>query len=896
MTSGLDDGRSFGHYRIVSKIGAGGMGEVYRALDARLNREVAIKVLPADLTNDEDRLRRFKQEAEATSALNHPNILTVYDIGEHDGSPFIVSELLEGEELRDRLDEGPIPLRKVTDYAQQIVSGLTAAHEKGIVHRDLKPENLFITKDDRVKILDFGLAKLSAPGADATGSEDHTRKALTNPGVVMGTVGYMSPEQVRGQKTDHRSDIFSFGLILYEMITGRRAFQEESMAETMSAIVKEEPPEMTESNPNISPSLERIVRRCLEKKPERRFQSTADLGFALESSGATTTLSGSGRAEVMSEPEPAAASKGGGLLRSAGWIVAGIAVLAALSFVYFSRPTADTRPISLSIATPLDTEIPFESLETAVVSPDGKKIAITGGTADGKRQLWIRSLDSFEVKAIPQTENATNPFWSPDSRFIGFRAGGKLKKVEAAGGPVTVLTEARAMPGGTWNRSGTIVFAPDFGSVLYSIPDTGGDPVPLTTLDGSQQEDSHMWPTFLPDGNHFLFLARSTRNKKNQICLGSLDSKEVKRIMTANSIVGYVEPGWLVFLSEGRLMTQAFDAKSIALSGEPLNVAEKVGYIGDWARGAASVSTNGVLLFQTSEIRNIQFEWIDRAGVPIGPIGPPGDYSSSWISPNDKLVALSRLDAQSGSTDIWTLDLVRGVMSRLTSDPNGDWKPLWSADGSRIAWGSDRKTGLYDIYQMAADGSGSEELLLEGASDKFPTAWSKDGRLILYNSSDTRTKGDILVLPLFGDRRPFPLLNTDFSEQNAALSPSGDYVAYISDESGDDDVYVQKFTADGKLGGGKQRISTKGGKGPVFSRNGQELFYVTDDGTMMAVAIKTAGGVSTFGEPKAIIKKPELLSGFEVTSDGQRFLIGKKVGDSKPTINVILNWTAGLKK
>jgi len=893
MNKELEANSNVSHYRIVSKIGSGGMGEVYKAHDSRLDREVAIKVLPSELSSDEDRLRRFEQEAKATSALNHPNILTVYDIGEHEGSPFIVSELLEGEELRQRLAEGAIPIRKLTEYAQQIVSGLSAAHEKGIIHRDLKPENLFVTNDERVKILDFGLAKLREPETNIHGSEDATRRAMTDPGVVMGTVGYMSPEQVRGNATDHRSDIFSFGVILYEMITGKRAFQQETTAETMTAIMKEEPAEISESTPNISPALVRIVRRCLEKKPDRRFQSTADLGFALESSSGWTTSS-SGRAAIMSEQEAEARSRRSGLLGSAGWIVAAIAVFAAFGLVYFNRSSADNFPVSLSFVPPANLEFQSGEPEAVVVSPDGQKLVISGRLADGKRQLWLRSLDSYESKPIPLTDGGRNPFWSPDSRFIAFNADGKLKKVEAAGGPVAVLAEVRVLSGGSWNRDGTIIFAPDFGTVLYRVSDTGGDPVPLTTLD--QANDSHLWPTFLPDGKHFLFLARSTRARKNQICIGSLDSGEVKRIMPASTLVGYVEPGWLVFINDGALMTQALHPGSFELSGEPLSVSEKVSYTADWARGAASVSTNGVLLFQTSTVRNIQLEWIDRAGTVIGPVGPPGDYAGPALSPDYKLAALSRTDPQTGSADVWLLDLSRGVMSRLTSDPNGDWAPLWSADGTRIIWGSDRKNGLYDIYQRASDGSGQDELLFEAPNDKYVIALSRDGRFLLYAAYDPKTKGDIFVFPLFGDRQPYPLFNTDFDEREANLSPSGNYVAYVSDESGDFDVYVQAFTPDGKLGGNKQRISTKGGRAPGFSRNGQELFYVTADGTMMAVAVKTAGAVSTFGEPKALFKKQELLSGYDMTADGQRFLIGTKVGDSKANVNVILNWTAGLKK
>jgi eukaryotic-like serine/threonine-protein kinase len=495
--------KQLGPYEILSLLGAGGMGEVYRARDTRLNREVAIKVLPASFAQDSDRLRRFEQEARATSALNHPNILTVHDIGNHEGSLYLVSELLEGEVLRAQLNDVPLPARQAFEYAQQIMRGLSAAHEKGIVHRDLKPENLFVTKDGRVKILDFGLAKLRPPQPGVVDTGAPTQKRLTHPGVVMGTVGYMSPEQVRGQETDHRSDIFAFGVILYEMLSGQRAFRGASAVEVMNAILKEEPAELGETNAKISPQVEKLVRRCLEKKPERRFQTASDLGFALEASAASSGLS-----EIS----------GGGLATSAGslahsgwrergWMIAAVAlalIALALGVAFFNRASSDAHAVRLAFVPPENLAFDNGLDDSVIVSPDGQKLAFTGRSADGKRQLWVRPIGATEAQALPDTEDAQNPFWSPDSRSIGFGARGKLKTIELAGGRPQTLCDATMFRGGSWSRDGVILFAPRPSTGLFQIPATGGEPRQATSTGPAQGEGVHVYPRFLPDGRHFL--------------------------------------------------------------------------------------------------------------------------------------------------------------------------------------------------------------------------------------------------------------------------------------------------------------------------------------------------------------------------------------------------------
>src|SRR6202171_4671890 len=483
------------------------MGEVYRSFDPKIGREVAIKVLPADLPSNPERVARFEQEAQAAGALNHPNILAIHDVDTVDHVLYVVSELLEGEELRDFLNRGPVALRKAIDYAQQVVSGLCAAHEKGIVHRDLKPENLFITNDERVKILDFGIAKLTAASESTNPdiSEDATRKVLTNPGMVIGTVVYMSPEQVRGEKADHRSDIFSFGAILHEMISGRRAFKRETMAETMAAILREEPEELSASNPHISPALERIVNRCLEKKPERRFQSTADLGFALEALSAPTSSSGR---DLKSAANIAVTDATKSAWRERlPWLAAavmGLALITVSALWWFSnRPAHDDQSVRLTFNPPAELAFNDTQADWAVISPDGQKVAFTATSADGKSMLYVRNLDSAEAKLLPDSENAIEPFWSPDSRSVAFGSNGKLKRSDLAGGRAQVLCDAARLTGGTWGKDGVIVFLPDFRETVAQVSAQGGEPQPVAMKTGETGDERHRYPDFLPDGRHF---------------------------------------------------------------------------------------------------------------------------------------------------------------------------------------------------------------------------------------------------------------------------------------------------------------------------------------------------------------------------------------------------------
>jgi len=891
---GLPAGTKLGPYEIISPLGAGGMGEVYRARDTRLNREVAIKVLPANYASDAERLKRFEQEASATSALNHPNILTIYDIGTHNGAPNIVAELLEGEELVEILVSGALPARKAVDYARQIVAGLDAAHEKGIVHRDLKPANLFITKDGRVKILDFGLAKLKTSALAAVAdSEGPTMMPVTNAGVMLGTAGYMSPEQVRGQAADHRSDIFSFGVVLYEMLTGRKPFTGDSAVELMNAILKDAVPELDGNESKVSPALDKIMRRCLEKKPEQRFHSAHDLGFALEAVSTPTSSSGSGLTVATSAISETKA-KASAWLGRIGWIAL-IAVLMGL--MYFNRPASNTHPVRLAFVPPQSLAFNDAQADNVIISPDGKKLAFSAVSPDGKWQLWVRPMDSLEAQLLPGTDDPLEPFWSPDSRSIAFGSQGKLKRVDLTGGSPQILCDAARMTGGSWSNRGIILFGSDYGSALFQVPETGGEPKPVTATDAQHINFGHSNPYFLPDGKHFLFKIRGNADPLSAapgVWVGSLDSSEVKQVLNDNTNVAYA-PGWLLFVRNEVLVAQVFDADSLQLKGDAVPVI--VGKASD-SRDARrfTVSDNGVLVWQGSWEREYQLVWFDREGKKIGAVGTSVNVTSGQephLSPEGKRLAIKR------DGNIWVIDLARETGIRLTSVFSQ--LPLWSPDGSHVGFQSSIEgTAKRGIAQKAANGVGETELLLEGVN--FPHDWSPDGRFILFTRRGVKTRLDIWVLPVSGEKREYPLLSSPFDEREPQISPDGHWLAYCSDESGNYEIYVQPFTAEGKVGGDKRRVSTNGGTEPLWRRDGKELFFVADGGKMMSAAVTNNGGRLEFGAPKFLFQthmhnRYAILHEYDVSQDGQRFLIGTLIGESKaPPPTVILNWTADLKK
>ncbi len=889
-----------GPYEIIAPVGAGGMGEVYRARDTRLGRDVAVKVLPSSYADNKERLQRFEQEACAAGALNHPNILSIHDIGTHNGSPYVVSELLEGETLRERLNGSVLPSRKAIDYAQQIAQGLAAAHEKGIIHRDLKPENLFIVRDGRVKILDFGLAKLTGAADVQAQTDIPTRRIDTDPGVVMGTVGYMSPEQLQGKTLDHRSDIFSFGAIFYEMLSGRRAFHGESAAETMSAILKEDPADLSETNKNVAPALERVVHHCLEKNREARFHSASDLAFALEALSGATSISGQTATAIAPVWEPPKRRER--LVWIGATALLGLALLAALPFViahFRSGPSIENHATRFLVFPPEKTTLIGGGQH---ISPNGLRLVYVATGSDGKRLLWTRPLDSLAAQPLPGTEEGANPFWSPDGRFIGFfGAGSKLKKIELTGGPAQTLADVLGGGGGTWNRDGVIVFARSFTEGLYRVPAMGGSSVPVTTLDESRKETAHLWPYFLPDGRHFLYLARSAQKENTGIYVGALDSKDRKLLINAESGGAYAPPGFLLFLRERTLMAQGFDANKLQLTGEAFPIAEQVGFNALNGRGFFSVSETGVLTFLSSSTLSTQLAWFDRSGKQLALIGAPAADTGLHLSSDEKRLAVSRLDSQAGSADIWLIDLARNNPSRFTFDPANESSPVWSPDDSRIVFASNRG-GVVSIYQRLSNGAGNDELLLRFAEPIGPHDWSPDGKFILFGVLSPKTNVDLWLLPLFGDQKPTPFIQTEFAEVQGEFSPDGRWLAYASNESGAYQVYVQSFPTSG----GKWQVSTGGGAQPQWRRDGKELFYLAPDRKLMAVEVNGTGPTFVAGVPRPLfdVHVSTIFPGaagagpyYVVTGDGQRFLVNTIVGDSTPVpLTIVLNWTAGLKR
>ena len=896
-------GQMLNQYRILSPLGAGGMGEVWLAEDTRLHRKVALKQLPAQFTNDPDRVRRFEQEALAVSALNHPNILTIYEIGESERHHFLVTEFIEGQTVRQQLNDGRLPVRTVLNVATQIVSALAAAHAAGIIHRDIKPENIMVRPDGVTKVLDFGLAKLTEPRVPT--ADPAEKKASTESGVVMGTIGYMSPEQVRGQKVDHRSDIFAVGVILYEMLSGQRAFTGDSAVEVMNAILKEEPPELAETNAKISPALDRIVRRCLEKKPEQRFQSASDLGFALS----TLTAPSGARLETSDAVPPVT-----GNLRAIGnarffgdirlaWLAVALLLIATvgLAWAYFTR-----QPLASGVAGRFTIAAPERVVElmSMTLSPDGRNLAFNAW-GDSKIQLWVRPLDSFAARALPGTAgNSLVPFWSPDGRWIAFLSDGKLKKIDLTDGTQQILCDVPKLTAGlqgTWSRTGEILFFQS--SILYRVSETGGAPMPVPGFDKPEQGVARQWPWLLPDGQHFLYLARVPQQETPEVYLASLDGKINKRLLATNSNAIYTTTaageGRLLFLRNGTLMAQPFNAQHLSLTGEPLRVADSVsGAEGN--RGGFTASDNGTLIYASRSInQSNQLSWIDRTGRVLKHISVAGTDDSlrltfdefPKLSPDENQVLMELMDPN-GNGDIYMLDLARGARTRLTIDPGNDRYPIWSPDGTRIIWVSNRG-GSWALYQKSASGAGPEELLFKSDVLLQPHDWSADGKTIAYIRYDPKTNSDLWFLPLEGDRQPFPFVQTPFREIKQRFSPDGHWLAYMSIETGVFETYVQPFP----ITGAKWQVSTQGGSMPQWRGDGKELYYHSHDGKQMAVEVKS-GKTFEPGVPQELfdLRAVRLVSGtnYSVTKDGQRFLFVTRpqLASEELQFVVVTNWAA----
>ncbi len=911
----LARGTLLGAYEVVALLGTGGMGEVYRARDPRLGREVAIKVLPAGVADDPDRLQRFEQEARAAAALNHPNILAVHDVGRHKGAPYIVSELLDGETLRARLQGGPLPVRKAVEYAVQIAHGLAAAHEKGIVHRDLKPENLFVTGDGRIKILDFGLAKLTETEPAVAGpSVLPTTSPRTLPGVVLGTLGYMAPEQLRGQRADHRADVFAFGAILYEMLSGERAFRGPTTADTISAILDKDPPDLPAAERHIPPALVRIVDRCLEKGPTGRFQTASDLAFALEGLSATSEQSD---VSVSAAARPRRSRERLAWVVTASLFVAIVAALALGAPAYLQRAPADVHAYRSTLPMPANAVLsdPIAARRFAM-SPDGRRLAFTAAGPDGRAMLWVRPLDGLTAEPLAGTEDALAPFWSPDSRYIGFftgtvslptgyTGGGRLKKIGAAGdAPVTLCEFSGTPSGASWNRDDVILFSTIASAEggFRRVSASGGTPSVVTTPDEASEQREYFLPSFLPDGVHFLYSAYSlaTRNLLG-IYVASIDSGERKLLVPGGPVPAAAgltsakhAQSYLLWQRGATLMAQAFDLARLELLGEALPVAEQV------QPGAFTVSDAGILAYQAgSEEVLSELVWFDRSGTQIDVLGDRADYADLALSPDGTRASVSIRDPARRTRDIWLYDAPRGLRTRLTFDPSDDFVPIWSLDGSRIVFNSAR-AGRLDLYQKPSSGSGADEVFLAaGDFGKFPYGWSPDGRFFLYASAagTPGTGNDLYALPLFGDRKPFAFLQTRFNEAWARFSPDGRWVAYRSDESGRGEVYVTSFPTSA----GKWQISTGGGNLARWRRDGHEIFYLAPDNKLMAAQVNGQGSAFEVGPVRTLFqtraKTVDTRYAYDVSADGQRFLVITPVEQTTSApITLVVNWPGLLRE
>jgi len=896
----LSTGDKLGPYEITGLIGKGGMGEVYRGTDTRLGRPVAIKVSSREF-ND-----RFEREAKAISALNHPNICTLYDIGPN----YLVMEFVEGDLLSKMIEErGPLGLDKALAYAVQIVDALAAAHAKGVIHRDLKPGNIIITKNG-VKVLDFGLARLTTermPSSSADNVETVT-EPITRAGAILGTLYYMAPEQVEAKEADERSDIFSFGVVFYEMITGQRPFIGDTQAATLASLMKDPPPPMSQRQPAVPRALERMVRKSLEKKPDDRWQSARDLKPMLEMIDLDAPPPSSASASVpisVPEPTPSPKPRKAWLWPAAAAVFAVIAAVSAWA-VWF-KPAPPARASRFDITLPPDVD--FNTYLS--VSPDGHKVVFTAsGTQSG---IWIRDLDTLEWRRLTGTEGAQSPFWSPDSRFLGFAVGNELKKIEVSGGPPQTLCTVPQIAGtGAWSRDGMIVFGVRAGGPIRRVSASGGVPAEITAVDTARGEQFHALPTFLPDGKHFLYL-RQGPTEVAGIYAASLDAKPAEqsreRILASAFGAPYVD-GNLFFMREGTLMVQPFDAGKLQLRGEPVPLAEHVGTVG--SGGYFSVSPTGVLAYRsgtTATTGTFQSSWFDRQGKLTGAAGEPSPDRGMRLSP-DAMRAAGRDAGVQGRGDIWMLELARSVRTRLTFRQNNGSFPVWSPDGNSIVFSSG-DTPLDTIYQKAASGAGQEsELLKKPGEPKFPTSWSRDGRFLLYFTVlAPQTGSDLWVLSLAGDRKPVLLLGTKFNEGYGSFSPDGRWVAYASDESGRPEIYVRPFISSGSsgpsLGDGKWQVSKDGAvlaqnMGPPRWRNdGKEIVFAGPNNAVMAVEVNGSGPAFQLGTPKPLFTAP-LNNGGDVTADDKRFLLtvapGTGLQAAQTPITVVLNWQADMKK
>jgi serine/threonine protein kinase len=869
----LTVGTQLGSHEITALLGKGGMGEVYRARDLKLKREVAIKILPEEFSRDADRVSRFQREAEVLASLNHPNIAAIHDLEETGGTRYLVLELVEGETLAERISHGPIPVEEALYTAIQICEALEAAHERGIIHRDLKPANVKITPDGKLKVLDFGLAKAMESGPASTAlsnSPTMLSAAPTNAGIIIGTAAYMSPEQAKGRAVDRRTDIFAFGCVLYEMLTGKGAFGGEDVTDILSRILQRDP-DWTALPANTPLRVRDVLSRCLVKDLRKRLQAVGDARIVIE--------------EVQSGPQhdedvPYSMSHRSKFLLGIAAVVLATTIvsLGGLAVAYFNRTTPPE--IRFEVSTPSGGDP-----ASFAISPDGLRLVFAASN-EGKTQLWLRRLDSIEPQPIAGTQGTTKgtyPFWSPDGGSIGFFSDLKLKRVDINAGAVQVLADAPYSGGGTWNRQGIIVFSPRAGP-LYQVPATGGQAVPLTRLQPGQT--GHRFPQFLPDGQHFIYHAVSPMPG---LYVGSLDGSMPKWLTDANVAGLVVLPGVLLYRQQDGLFSQPFDLRKRELSGRALSVATQIPFDNN---APAFAATAGIVAYRTGLAGANRLIWFDRSGKALNAISDRNLQLNVQLSPNGKRVAVQR--QLNGNAKVWLLDAVSGAPTRFTFDAGKDSFPVWSPDSSRMFFASDR-TGTWNIYEKPTASTGPEQVLIESGETKVPVDFSLDGRFLLYRVTDPKTNFDLWVRPMSGGEKPFPLVKTVSDETNGQFSPDGRWVAYDSNASGRSEIYVQPFPPTG----GQFQISFEGGAQPRWNTNGKEIFFISLDSKMMAAPVDLSGDGKSLESRTPVALFPvriafgpvavALNQQYAVSPDGQRFLINVDESDTPP-ITLIYNW------
>jgi Tol biopolymer transport system component/predicted Ser/Thr protein kinase len=876
----LRAGTRLGPYEILAPLGAGGMGEVFEARDTRLDRRVAIKIMRPEFVGDSDRAR-FEREAHAIASLSHPHICTLYDVGHQDGVEFLVMEFLEGESLAGRLARGPIPITETLTFAVQMADALDRAHRQGIVHRDLKPANIMLTRAG-AKLLDFGVARLLDTADE--GSEGMTMPAaLTGQGVILGTIAYMAPEQLENREVDARADVFAFGAVVYEMVTGRKAFDAPSQAAAIAAVLQSDPPPLRSIRPDAPPALDEMVKTCLAKNPEERWSSAHDLFLLIEGMRAE----GANDAAAVAAPPRRRSER-------VAWILAALAIVAAgllAARASWQRPDA---PLDvLSVLPPAGTTLTIA--EAPQVSPDGRTLAFVATDAAGKTQLYVRSRAALTARPLSETDDATLPFWSPDSLQLGFFAKGKLKTVELSGRRPEAIAVAPVPRGGTWSRDNVIVFVPYPDELPMQVPAAGGQ-VTRVALPASVNE-RRWFPCVLPDGRHYLYLAIEIAHRTAAaIRVASLDSTDVTDIAPSTSPAVYAEPGYLLFRRESALVAQRFDARRLRLEGPPVVVAENVGFNPIGYQGFYSASSNGVLAYLEPGPGS-RLAWLDSAGHPAGTAGSPARYNSLSLSADGKRVVFDAADPQTGNIDIWALDLQNGISSRLTFDPAVDFYPIWSPRDDEVVFSSLR-AGVLSLFRQRVGAPGSETAMKQPPEPKLATDWSRNGKFLVYSAFNPKTSWDIFVMPLTGVGGPIPFAATEAEERNGHFSPDGRWIAYTLQQGGIPEVYVQAFPATGA----KWQVSNGGGRQPVWSADGRELFYVSPELRVIAAAVTSGSSGFAVGASRLVaqtriasLERTNHGNSFAVTPDGKRFLVIENTDVATP-ITMVLNWTSALGK